>query len=55
MIKIIEISNIEGQIIKKAILDSGKTSIDVGDLSSGIYILKATTDKEIITKKQFGK
>lgn len=48
---IIEISNIEGQIIKKAILDSGKTSIDVGDLSSGIYILKATTDKEIITKK----
>jgi len=30
---------------------SGETSIDIKDLSSGVYIIKVTTDKEIATKK----
>jgi hypothetical protein len=47
----IEILNINGQIIKTMILDSGKTAVDIGDLSNGIYIIKAKTDKGVLIKK----
>ena len=47
----LEISNINGQIIKTIIHDRGETSVDIRDLSSGVYIIKAKTDKGIVTKK----
>lgn len=47
----LEISNINGQIIKTINNDSGETSIDIRDFSSGIYIVRVMTDKEIVTKK----
>jgi photosystem II stability/assembly factor-like uncharacterized protein len=47
----IEISNINGQIIKTINHDSGETSFDIRDLSSGVYIIRAKTEKEIVTKK----
>jgi hypothetical protein len=46
-----EISNINGQIIKTINHDSGETSVDIRDLSSGVYIVRAKTDKEIVIKK----
>jgi hypothetical protein len=47
----IEILNINGQIIKTINHDSGEFSVDIRDLSSGVYIIKAKTDKKIVTKK----
>lgn len=47
----IEILNINGQIIKTIINDNGDFSIDIGDLPSGIYIVKAKTDKKILAGK----
>jgi hypothetical protein len=48
---VIEIMNIEGQRIK-TINDVGtKMTIDIGDLSNGVYIIKATTDKGVAVKK----
>ena len=47
----IEISNIEGQIIRTIYSNDKKTTIDIGNLSSGVYIIKAKTDKGIAIKK----
>lgn len=47
----IEILNINGQIIKSIISNNKSTSIDLIDLSSGVYIARVITDKEIVTKK----
>jgi hypothetical protein len=47
----IEISNIEGQIIKTSSIANTTTSVDLTDLSSGVYIVRAKTDKEVTTKK----
>ncbi len=47
----IEILNINGQIIKTIDNNDAKTTIDLGNLSSGVYILKAKTDKGIAIKK----
>ncbi len=47
----IEIVNINGQIIKTINHDSGEITVDIRDLSGGVYIIKAKTDKEIVTKK----
>jgi parallel beta-helix repeat protein len=47
----IEISNIKGQIIKTIDSNDTKTTIDIGNLSSGVYIIKAKTDKGIAIKK----
>jgi len=47
----IEILNIEGQIIK-TINSSGKeTTIDLRNLSSGVYIIKAKTERGVVVKK----
>jgi photosystem II stability/assembly factor-like uncharacterized protein len=46
----IEISNIDGQIIKTLNLNENHRSIDISHLSKGIYIIKAKTDKTIVTK-----
>ena len=47
----IEISNIEGQLVKKVDADEGHTSIDISELTKGLYILKAKTNDGIIVKK----
>jgi hypothetical protein len=48
---IIEILNIEGQIIKTICTAEKQTTIDVADLSSGVYIIKAKTDRGVAVKK----
>ena len=47
----IVILNIEGQIIKTIFSEDKLTSLDMTDLSSGVYIVTIKTGKEIVTKK----
>jgi len=47
----IVILNIEGQIIKTITTAEKQTSIDVADLSSGVYIIKAKTERGVAVKK----
>ena len=47
----IEITNIEGQIIKRLKIKDNKTDIDISAFSSGVYIIQAKTNNGIITKK----
>jgi len=47
----IEIINIEGEIIKTINNNDKEIQIDLKNLSSGIYIIKAITENGIITKK----
>jgi hypothetical protein len=47
----IEMLNIEGQIIKTLQSNGNIETIDVENLSSGIYILRVMTDREIVTTK----
>ena len=48
---IIEISNINGQIIKAINNDFIKTAIYVGNLSSGVYMIKAIKDNAVTFRK----
>lgn len=48
---IIEISNIQGQLIKTLATSENKTNIDVSGFSIGVYIVRIWTDKGITTKK----
>ncbi len=47
----IEILNIEGQTIKTIFSNSKSATVDLTGLSSGVYIVRVKTAKEIITKK----
>ena len=47
----IEILNIEGQILKTIYNDDIQQTIDLSKLSSGVYLLKAKTDKGVAIKK----
>ena len=47
----IDIINVNGQIIKSFYNNEKEMTIDLRDLSNGIYIVKVMTDKDIITKK----
>ena len=47
----IEISNIQGQTIKRLKINDGKINLDISDFSSGVYIIQAQLDNSIITKK----
>ena len=47
----IEILTIEGLIIKRITTHDHQTTIDLSALSSGIYIIKAETDKGIAIRK----
>jgi hypothetical protein len=47
----IEILNIEGQLIKTINIADKQTSIDVSNLSSGVYIIKAKTERGVAVKK----
>lgn len=47
----IEISNIEGQIIKRFTINNNHAIFDLSDLSAGVFIIKAIIDRGIVTKK----
>ena len=47
----IEIINAQGHIIEKVKTSNMKTIVDLTKYSSGVYIIKAKTDKVIVTKK----
>lgn len=47
----IEIMNIEGQIVNKINCSDLNTTIDLRDLSSGVYFIKAVSEKAITVKK----
>jgi len=47
----IEILNTQGQIIKTINTADKQTSIDVSNLSSGVYIIKAKTESGMAVKK----
>ena len=47
----IEILNIEGQIIKTVKSDGKEAIIDLRNLSSGVYIIKAKTERGVAVKK----
>jgi len=47
----IEISNIEGQTIKRLKTKDNKKDIDISDFVSGVYIIRAQTDSGITTRK----
>jgi hypothetical protein len=47
----IEISNISGQLIKTIYCNGKETTVDVGDLASGVYIIKVKTDKGVVVRK----
>ncbi len=48
---VLEILNIQGQAIKIINTEKIETSINLSDLSSGVYFIKAKTDKDFIVKK----
>jgi len=47
----IEILNIEGQIIKRLITNDNFTTVDLSNLSGGVYTMRIKTDEGIIVKK----
>ncbi|MFH2142682.1 MAG: T9SS type A sorting domain-containing protein [Bacteroidota bacterium] len=46
-----EIYDLEGQILKSAILHNSETNINIDNINKGIYLLKIYSDKEVITRK----
>jgi predicted outer membrane repeat protein len=48
---IIEISNIQGQLVKTFTTTGNKTNIDVSALLSGVYIVEVRTDKGVAVSK----
>jgi large repetitive protein len=47
----IEILNLQGQILKRLKITDNKKNIDISDFASGVYIIRAQTDKSITIKK----
>lgn len=47
----INIHNVLGKLIKKTTVSKNKNSIDISDLSKGIYLIKIISGKQFITKK----
>ncbi|MCF8333358.1 MAG: T9SS type A sorting domain-containing protein [Bacteroidales bacterium] len=47
----LEIRNAQGQVIEKLEMENTRTTLDVTRYASGIYLIKAETDKEIMVKK----
>jgi len=45
---IVEISNMQGQLIKTFTINRDKTSIDISAFSSGMYFVKATNEKGMV-------
>ena len=51
LLSTIEISNIEGQLIKTLAASGTKTNVDVYALPCGVYVVKVKTVKEVAVKK----
>lgn len=49
----IEIFNIHGQIVKQQVITQNKTSIDISDLTDGVYSIKINSNKGLVVKKLF--
>jgi hypothetical protein len=47
----IVISNMEGQVIKSFKIKDNSINIDISGFSSGVYIIQAMTEKELMTRK----
>lgn len=47
----IEISNIEGQLLKTLMSSNSKTNIDVSTLPCGVYVVKVKTEKGVTVRK----
>ena len=47
----IEISNIEGQLIKTLAASGTKTNIDVSALPCGVYVVQVKTEKGVAVRK----
>jgi len=47
----IEISNIQGHLLKSIAANENHTSIDISDIAKGMYFVKVKTKKEIAVKK----
>lgn len=43
--------NISGRVVSQGRLKKGENSLNISNLSSGLYLLKMTTDEKMITKK----
>ena len=48
---VIEITNIQGQLIKTLIATGSKTSIDISAFPSGVYVVEMKTEKGVAVKK----
>ena len=48
---LVEIIDMNGQVIKKVIMDFYKTIINIDELNRGIYVIQIKTDKGILIKK----
>jgi hypothetical protein len=48
---VIEITNIQGQLIKTFAANEGKTSFDVSELPSGVYVVEVRTEKGVEVRK----
>ena len=48
---IIEISNIQGQLIKTIATSGTKTNVDVSALPCGVYVVQVKTERGIAVKK----
>jgi len=47
----VEISNLQGQIVKTETLNSTTNSIDLNGINSGVYLVKVMTKEKFIVKK----
>ena len=47
----LNIYNIQGKLIKKIILNSTQTTIDIGDFESGLYFVKVQGDNQTLIRK----
>ena len=48
---VIELLNVNGELLKSQLMLKSKTQLDISALSSGIYILKVTDNKNVVVKK----
>lgn len=47
----VEITNLQGQIVKMETLNNTTNSIDLNGLNSGVYLVKVITDEKFVVKK----
>ena len=47
----VELSDINGRVVKRFSLGENESQINISEISQGIYLMKIISDKEIVTKK----